>query len=691
MIKDASPIEIKDGSLIECDVRNDNGREIVIKRKNPFEGGMDTKLGDVFHFLPSGLVLKEETGFGATTLELTSKRHSIIVEPIRITASRKAKKHNAQYVGSETKTYEQKIDQSDIVAYISSKEEAFKKIVVVADSLIRVIDAIEKSATNIDFHLMIDEIDSFQLDSSYRESMDKCLDTYKTFPEANRTMISATTLNFSDPLLAAEPKTILKYDDPSKRTINLSYTPKNITSAAVTKIAEVLAKNPNDKVLIAYNSVNGCFDIAKHLSKNGQLTDAEIRIMCSKNSRDRTGEYFFELDSDLLPARLNFITSAYFTGFDLSERYHLISICGNVNRVHSLSEKRLKQIAGRCRHKDGLLSETVIYDTVPEKSHGRDETPTLTSLLEQANIEITALRCIEENYKKNPDLRKTMDDIRTLVAQNTTTYGFKLVRMKGEPVVSYLNIDAVLETFRVRNELYREKEKLPQVLSEAGHKITVKYLNAEAVVEANTNEKASRKEQIKYVVDKLYARPRYISHRTFIDLEKDILTSFQKDIIWKWDNLQPYIDRDRMFELMEQAGEDRDNRQLNNLFQSAFYLTLNPEVHYKRLVRHHIPIGEVFTGEQLLEKWNAIFLEGGFLKKPETPIQAVRLTKLHYLITRKRKAGLDAHFIKKENPYDFVLLEHRPYKEGENITWSPLLYIEAALEEELIKTRNLPT
>jgi hypothetical protein len=330
-----------------------------------------------------------------------------------------------------------------------------------------------------------------------------------------------------------------------------------------------------------------------------------------------------------------------------------------------------------------LLSETVIYDTVPEKSRGRDETPTLTTLLDEANVEITALSCIEENYKKNPILKKTMNDIRTLVAQSTTTYGFKLVRIKNNvPLISYLNIDAVLETFRVRNELYREKETLPQVLAEAGHKIKVKYLKVDTVIEANANEKTSRSEQIRYVIDRLYARPRSISPRGFLDAEEATLTSLQKDILWKWDKLYWYIDRNRMFELIEQTGEDRDNRKLNNLFQSAFYLTFSPEVHYKRLVRHHIPIGEVFTAEQLLERWNAIFLEGGFLKKPETSIQAVRLTKLHYLTTRKRKAGHDAHLIKKENPHDLVLLEHRPYKEGENRNMSPLLFIEIELEDE---------
>jgi hypothetical protein len=42
---------IKDASLIERDVSTLNGREIVIKEKNPNESNRNTKLGDVLDFL----------------------------------------------------------------------------------------------------------------------------------------------------------------------------------------------------------------------------------------------------------------------------------------------------------------------------------------------------------------------------------------------------------------------------------------------------------------------------------------------------------------------------------------------------------------------------------------------------------------------------------------------------------------
>lgn len=51
-----------------------------------------TYLGDVFITSPYGLIKKNRTGIGATTLELHSERNSIVVVPTRALAYEKAKK-----------------------------------------------------------------------------------------------------------------------------------------------------------------------------------------------------------------------------------------------------------------------------------------------------------------------------------------------------------------------------------------------------------------------------------------------------------------------------------------------------------------------------------------------------------------------------------------------------------------------
>ena len=108
------------------------------------------------------------------------------------------------------------------------------------------------------------------------------------------------------------------------------------------------------------------------------------------------GKYFEELDSDILPGKLNFVTSAYFTGFDLNESYHLITVSGNKNKVHALSDKRMKQIAGRCRVIGGLITETIIHDLVDPDEKKEDYS--IDNLLSIANRELAALICIQNNF-----------------------------------------------------------------------------------------------------------------------------------------------------------------------------------------------------------------------------------------------------------------------------------------------------
>lgn len=221
LAKKAIPFDIKDKSLITKILNKRTYWEIELKDINPATK-LKTKLSEALQFLPEGFIYKDETGMGATTLEIKSQRHSIIVEPIRITASSKA--HNepgAFYVGSQTQYHTNKsVSVKDIQEYLADPTSTYKKIIVVADSLFKVITAIGDKRLK-DFFLLIDEIDSFQMDSTYRKSMELCLDIYKTFPETNRAILSATRIDFSDDTLKKEPVTFIKYQNPGKRQIEV--------------------------------------------------------------------------------------------------------------------------------------------------------------------------------------------------------------------------------------------------------------------------------------------------------------------------------------------------------------------------------------------------------------------------------------------------------------------------------------
>ncbi|MBC7423212.1 MAG: hypothetical protein H7334_07120, partial [Ferruginibacter sp.] len=87
--------------FVSIEDHDSGGKIFTLRKRNSERSNSYTKLTDVFTKMPYGLIHKEETGIGATTLELKAKRNSIIVEPIKVTASTKAyKEKGAFYVGS---------------------------------------------------------------------------------------------------------------------------------------------------------------------------------------------------------------------------------------------------------------------------------------------------------------------------------------------------------------------------------------------------------------------------------------------------------------------------------------------------------------------------------------------------------------------------------------------------------------
>ena len=106
------------------------------------------------------------------------------------------------------------------------------------------------------------------------------------------------------------------------------------------------------KNIIAYNSI---LQIRNIIASLDEETRKECAILCSEASIKEAGEYFAPKlgDNDTLPARINFATCCYFTGIDIEDSYHLITV-SDVRRSHSmLTLDRMTQIHGRCRKVNG--------------------------------------------------------------------------------------------------------------------------------------------------------------------------------------------------------------------------------------------------------------------------------------------------------------------------------------------------
>lgn len=147
----------------------------------------DAHLKDVFTTSPYGLIKKNRTGVGATTLELDSPRNSIVVVPTRTLAYSKAvnsriegdeNKYKILYVGGKITGF----NPPKIPTYLADSSIKYKKFIVVANSLPSLLNIIGKENYN-DYFLMVDEIDSYQYDCSYRPEMEDVIDYYFQFPQ----------------------------------------------------------------------------------------------------------------------------------------------------------------------------------------------------------------------------------------------------------------------------------------------------------------------------------------------------------------------------------------------------------------------------------------------------------------------------------------------------------------------------
>ena len=301
--------------------------------------------------MPHGLVDKKIPGIGATTLEINSKRNSIIVFPTKALAYSKHSKHpNTLYVGSEIKGEKEKVTNQQIEEYLA--KDGYKKLLVVADSLGRLLGIIGKNYK--DYFLMIDVL---QTDNNFRPQLENVIDYYLIFPPKNRCMVTATMKEFSNPHLKTECRFPITWQYNTHRNIDLLHT-DNITQAVIEKVIS----HPTEKIFIAYNSI---LQIRNIIASLHEETRKECAIICSEASIKEAGEYFVPKlgDNDTLPARINFATCCYFTGIDIEDSYHLITV-SDVRRSHSmLTLDRMTQIYGRCRGEYKILSDTIVYNT----------------------------------------------------------------------------------------------------------------------------------------------------------------------------------------------------------------------------------------------------------------------------------------------------------------------------------------
>lgn len=593
------------------------------------------KLSEVFLNLPYGVIKKNIPGIGATSLALTSQRNVIIVVPTKALAYSKYKtgfnadktKNDYLYVGSEIED-SGKITDERIIKYIddiNNEDESailknhgllskYCKIIVVADSLPRVMKYTNRDCRA--WYLVVDEIDSYQTDGVFRPAMETVIDYYFTFPREFRCLVSATVRPFSNPKLKDEPVIELQYKEIKKRDVVLIHT-DNIHMQVCLQIQSLLHSFPEDKILIAYNSIDSILKVIALLPKEIQ---GQCAVACGADSIPKVEEKYISLGDGVLRKNITFITCSYFVGVDITERFHLISV-SDIRQIYSiLSVDKLYQISGRCRHKEGVKSETIIYNSL-----GVDIPKDYTKYIIDKGVELSMDICqlsnvVDSLREKHPKLLterflQLKEDI--VERSKQSYYGSKpieIVRLDKDNrlVPAYFNIDAISEFVNLRKFVYSNPEMLIRILEDSCNIVdydfkTIPTSDRQTKVETEIDKmiEHNNAQSILEVIGKLQEL-RAANNLSDSSIERLRRERHREDywFIDRFKELYKYVPSDI---LMNKLQEYTNAKAYKGFMRSVKYLSLPKDNLFKLAIKDAFTLNENYTSDVILKKLNNLF------------------------------------------------------------------------------------
>lgn len=580
------------------------------------------KLSDIFITTPYGLIKKNRTGIGATTLELNSPRNSIVVVPTRALAYEKAKnsyntntqKYSILYYGSSISGF----NQQNISDYLNDTNIEYKKFIVVADSLPKLMSNIGDNSYK-DYFIMVDEIDSYQYDTSYRPALEDVIDYYLKFPYTKRCLVSATIGSFSNPLINDEPIINVCFNTIESRNIELIHT-NNTIETARKKIEEIIEEHPDDKILIAFNAVKGgIIPIIKSINEDLRQ---DCAVLCGIKSKPYVEEYYTEIIEQQLPKRINFMTCTYFVGIDIRHRFHLISIA-DANIIHSLlSVDKFQQISGRCRDAEGLLSETIIYSTSTQRNSIPENISIVKEHIMRDAIEVrnyaNHMHYLHNNF---PQLR-----IEALSSEEIINYTKKdyygsahlpLVRdckVNGNIEVSYFNIDGILIQLHLKAVTYNGDRTLKDELEKQGHHVDFSQVieeisRTEAIIDETNNEvRQTQAEECDSLVEALRERDSIQDQKELAHtLKARELTQYSSKFLDNFIELIDYIPFEKLIEKLSEINLFNEKK-YSIFYNKIVFWALDEQHPLKVNIKEAFPIGSTMTGELISERFNNIWM-----------------------------------------------------------------------------------
>lgn len=586
-------------------------------------------------FLPHGVITKSHTGMGATYLELTSSRNSILVEPIKYTAYSKVESYNksktaelhgsALYVGSEVVKGDKPINQKQIEKYLKDKKIKVKKIICVADSLYKVVEVLLKLKLLEHYFLLIDEIDSIQTDSSFRYRIEQCLDIYFMFPKEQRALLTATPIDFSNKKLKEEVMTYFYLRNPSPTDLNVLK-----TEAGIEVLTKKILDYYNDTqeslpIVVCVNSIRAIITLVKTLTDKFSIDKSEMGVLCGSQSEYLLEEYIVEIKNTQYPKKITFITSAYYSGYDIKKEYKLFILADYKYPNTLLSGGQVKQIAGRYR---GIRTSPieVVYSPIPKSNVSKNSqlsklnSLTIENMITVGNSLIKSLHCMRNNFSGIGDELNLMEVFKNGAIKALESENLRLVREeiikagdnlnKGDYVISYFFLDAKMESKRILNRLYVSPNN-KEIQSEFfNNGFNVSFITDFDKVEVDKSGNSIEKDlNNAFLTDLSKSREleEYEFYKKFKTYQQSKTTQKVKRLsdmilgMLGYYTVADIVDLITKQLLDKKTGNMKDSRSFDNLTNQVTFTLTDSNFTPRILLKHYFQIGEVMTNDQIAE------------------------------------------------------------------------------------------
>lgn len=327
-------------------------------------------------------------------------------------------------------------------------------------------------------------------------------------------MVTATMGEFSNPILKNECKFPITWQKEIKRDINLLET-NNIIQSVINEINS----HPDEKIFVAYNSI---LQIQNIISTLGEEIRKDCAILCSEASVREAGEYYVTglQENGTLPNRINFATCCYFTGIDVLDNYHLITVSDSRRDYSMLTIDRMIQIYGRCRSGYKILSDAIIFNT-KDYAIVEDMRTYPNSLVRKASKVLKLMSSADDISKDDYTLTNLFAIIKEAIkekAQEKISSGesINLTRknIHGEYVPAYLNIDYLVEKMELYRGLYFQSEIMKNALEKYANTIQYNFIHYDTPAQQSTLEDENKAIQ-KELLDS-YTREAIVEIKTLV-------------------------------------------------------------------------------------------------------------------------------------------------------------------------------